>query len=209
MPRLTRAGYRVVTTDLRGLGESSTGWDDYTGAATGSDIVAVLDTLKAGPAHLVGQSNAAGAVVWAAAEAPHLVRSLTLIGPFVRDIPPASFADSAMTWGMITLGLARPWGVSLWGSYYKSLYPSAPPADLDAYTAGLQANLSEKGRLEAVQAMMQAAQGRGHSDSRRSPRFRPRPWARLSPDVRPTATCAMSGLSAELLGLPGCPDRNQ
>jgi pimeloyl-ACP methyl ester carboxylesterase len=61
-----------------------------------------------------------------------------------------------MTWGMINLGLARPWGVGLWGGYYKSLYPSAPPADLDKYIANLQANLSEKGRLEAVQAMMQA-----------------------------------------------------
>jgi pimeloyl-ACP methyl ester carboxylesterase len=94
-PHFTAAGYRVVTTDLRGLGESSTGWSDYTGAATGSDIVALLRELNSSPAHLIGQSNAAGAVVWAAAEAPDLVRSVTLIGPFVRDIPPASFADSA------------------------------------------------------------------------------------------------------------------
>jgi pimeloyl-ACP methyl ester carboxylesterase len=123
-PQLTQAGYRVITTDLRGLGESSTGWDDYTGAATGSDIVTLVRELNAGPAHLVGQSNAAGAVVWAVAEAPDLVRSLTLIGPFVRDIPPAPVGDTAITWGMINLGLARPWGVSLWGTYYKSLYPA-------------------------------------------------------------------------------------
>jgi pimeloyl-ACP methyl ester carboxylesterase len=155
-PKLVAAGYRVITTDVRGLGESSTGWDDYTGAATGSDVVALLHDLNAGPAHLVGQSNAAGAVVWAAAEAPDLVRSLTLIGPFVRDIPPASFTDSAMTWGLINVGLARPWGVGLWGNYYSSLYPTTRPSDLDAYTQALQANLSEKGRLEAVQAMMQA-----------------------------------------------------
>ena len=156
VPTLVDAGYRVVTTDLRGLGESSTGWDDYTGAATGSDVVALLRTLHAGSAHLVGQSNAAGAVVWAAAEAPELVSSLTLIGPFVRDIPPASLVDSTVTWGMINVGLARPWGVGLWGSYYQSLYPTARPADLDAYTAALQANIAEKGRLEAVQGMMQA-----------------------------------------------------
>ena len=62
---------------MRGPAESSTGWDDY----TGSNIVALLRELKVGPAHLVGQSNAAGAVAWAAAEAPDLVRSLTLIGP--------------------------------------------------------------------------------------------------------------------------------
>jgi Alpha/beta hydrolase family len=68
-PQLTSGGYRVITTDLRGLGESSTGWDDFTGAATGSDVVALLRELHAGPAHLVGESNAAGAGVWAAAEA--------------------------------------------------------------------------------------------------------------------------------------------
>src|SRR5258708_8045411 len=28
-PRLVAAGYRVVPMDLRGLGESSTGWPDY------------------------------------------------------------------------------------------------------------------------------------------------------------------------------------
>src|SRR5436853_3965601 len=52
-PQLVAAGYRVITTDLRGLGESSTGWSDYTGAATGSDVVALLRELNAGPAHLV------------------------------------------------------------------------------------------------------------------------------------------------------------
>ena len=51
-PTLVDAGYHVVTTNLGGLGESSTGWDDYTGAATGSDVVALLRTLHAGPAGL-------------------------------------------------------------------------------------------------------------------------------------------------------------
>jgi pimeloyl-ACP methyl ester carboxylesterase len=122
-PQFASVGYRVITTDLRGLGESSTGWSDYTGAATGSDIVALLRELHAGPANLIGQSNSAGAVVWAAADAPDLVRSVTLIGPFVREIPPASFSNTVMTWGMINLGLARPWGVSLWGTYPHTEMP--------------------------------------------------------------------------------------
>jgi pimeloyl-ACP methyl ester carboxylesterase len=66
-PRLAAAGYRVVSMDLRGLGESSPGWDDYSAAAVGSDVVALLRELDAGPAHLVGTSMAAGAVAWAAA----------------------------------------------------------------------------------------------------------------------------------------------
>src|SRR5258708_7606126 len=39
-PRLESAGLRVVTMDLRGLGESSTDWPDYSAASVGADIVA-------------------------------------------------------------------------------------------------------------------------------------------------------------------------
>jgi pimeloyl-ACP methyl ester carboxylesterase len=143
----------VVTIDLRGHGESSTGWDDYTTAAVGSDIVALLHMLDAGPAVLIGTSAGAGASAWAAAEAPALVRGLVLIGPFVRSMPPASALDAAVQWAMVNVLLARPWGAALWGSYYGSLYPSTKPADLASYRKALTANLNERGRLEAVQAM--------------------------------------------------------
>ena len=83
-PQLVAAGHRVLTMDVRGHGESSTGWPDYTVGAIGSDIVALIRSLAAGPATIVGASMAAGAAVWAAAEAPELVSRLVLIGPFVR-----------------------------------------------------------------------------------------------------------------------------
>jgi pimeloyl-ACP methyl ester carboxylesterase len=154
-PQLASAGYRVLSMDLRGLGESSTGWNDYTGAATGSDVVALLRELNAGPAHLIGQSNAAGSVAWAAAEAPDQVRSVTLIGPFARTLP-VSPAQSLMFWGMINLGLVRPWGAAAWGSFYDSLYPTAKPADHSAHLDRIKANLREKGRLEVVRTMLRA-----------------------------------------------------
>ena len=76
-PQLAQAGYRVVTMDVRGHGESSTAWDDFSVAGVGSDIVALIRHLDGGPAVVVGESMAAGATVWAAAEAPELVAGVS------------------------------------------------------------------------------------------------------------------------------------
>ncbi len=103
-PQLVAAGYRVVTMDLRGLGESSTGWADYSVAGVGSDLVALITALDAGPAVIAGCSMAAGAAVWAAAEAPELVAGLVLLGPFVRG------ATSRQNRLLYSALFARPWG---------------------------------------------------------------------------------------------------
>lgn len=87
-PKVVANGYRVVTTDLRGLGNSSVGWPAYTNAALGSDLVALVRHLGATSATIIGTSMGAGAAAWAAAEAPDLVDGLILIGPFVRVLPP-------------------------------------------------------------------------------------------------------------------------
>lgn len=154
---LVAAGYRVVAMDLRGLGESDTGFTDYSASAVGADVVALLRNLDSGPAHLVGNSMGAGAVAWAAAEAPELVESLTLIGPFVRDIPPTSRVQAALMGTIFNGLLQRPWGPLAWDFYYSSLYPTAKPADFPAYRAALKANVAEKGRLEALRAMANAS----------------------------------------------------
>jgi len=63
-PRRGGAGYRVAATDLRGHGESRTGWDSYTRAP--ADISAPTGHLG-GPAATVGHSFAGGSAVIAAA----------------------------------------------------------------------------------------------------------------------------------------------
>ena len=68
VPLLVAAGYRVVTMDVRGHGETSVRWPDYTVGATGSDMLALIEHLNAGPAFISGTSMAAGAAVYAAAE---------------------------------------------------------------------------------------------------------------------------------------------
>ncbi len=153
-PRLVEAGYQAACLDVRGHGESSTHWPDYSVAGVGSDLLALARSLgasSAAPAMLVGDSMSAGAAVWAAAEAPELVASLVLIDPVVRGEGslPQQLLFSAL--------LARPWGPAFWLRYYASLYPSRKPDDFAAYCAGLRANLTRRGRLEALQEMIAAS----------------------------------------------------
>ena len=151
-PQLVAAGHRVVTLDLRGHGDSDTTFSDHSRPAAGDDVVALLEHLDAGPAHLVGTSFGASAVVWAAADAPDRVASCTLVGPFVRDLPVPAVQAAALR-----LALRRPWGVAFWAWWYgQKLFPGARPADHDAHVAAVRASLAEAGRLEALAAMARA-----------------------------------------------------
>ncbi len=158
-PRLIEAGFRVVALDLRGHGESSTGWKDLSAEAIGGDILALLHHLRVKQALVIGNSMAAGAAVWAAAEEPGAVSGLVLIGPFVRDVGPGW--QRALLRPVFRIVLARPWGVSFWIRFWSSLFPTAKPADFDSYAATLRRNLSEPGRLESLSAMMLGKSRRG------------------------------------------------
>jgi pimeloyl-ACP methyl ester carboxylesterase len=156
-PKLLAAGYRTVTMDIRGHGNSSTGWPDYSSSALGSDVVALLRHLHAGPAAVIGTSMGAGAVAWAAAEAPDAIRDLVVIGPFMRELPAALWWTDKLQKILIKAAFAGPWATSAWAAYYATLYPTAKPADFEAYKAKLTANLAEPGRMAATKAMMNAS----------------------------------------------------
>ena len=49
--------------------------------------------------------------------------------------------------------LRGPWKVPLSGLFYKTLYPTAQPADFDAYINDLKITLREHGRFEALRAL--------------------------------------------------------
>jgi pimeloyl-ACP methyl ester carboxylesterase len=148
-PQLVEAGFRVVTMDLRGHGESSAAWPDYSAAAIGSDMLALIRHLEAGPATIIGNSKSGGAAVWAAAEAPELVSGLVLISPFVRVTMPAWQAKLLFT--PLFIG---PWGPAVWIRYYQTLYRSQKPADFPAYLSALADNIRQPGRMAALRAMM-------------------------------------------------------
>jgi pimeloyl-ACP methyl ester carboxylesterase len=147
-PRLSKAGYRAVTADLRGHGDSSVPWKTYDVPSVGSDVLALIEHLQAGPAHIIGTSFAPGAAVWAAAERPAAIRSLVLIGPFVRQAQSNPFM-TATGW----LLMNNPWRVRLWGMFYHSLYPTRRPPDFHEYLMQLLQNLAQPGRFEAARAL--------------------------------------------------------
>jgi len=151
IPQLVEAGYRAVSMDVRGLGETSVAWDDYTVAGVGADILALIRDLEAGPAVVIGTSMAAGAAVWAATEAPDLIRGMIMVGPFVRG------DGNKFLEAVFTVMLARPWGPSMWLKYFSTLYPTRKPEDFTEYTAALKTNLKEPGRLESLLAMLRAS----------------------------------------------------
>ena len=147
-PPLIEAGYRVVTADMRGHGESSSNWSEYTTSAAGLDILGLIDHLDAGPAHVIGTSFSPGAMVYASAERPEAFRSLTLIGPWLRDAS-TGFIQNLMT----AVLLNGPWKVAGWIMFYKTLYPTRKPDDFDEYLEKLSANLHEPGRFEAMKGL--------------------------------------------------------
>jgi len=151
VPQLVTAGYRAISLDVRGHGESSTIWPDFSVAGIGSDILALVRHLNAGPAIIIGTSMAAGAEVWAAAEAPELINGLVLIAPFVRGD-----GDRALQLMFAAL-FTRPWGPAMWLKYYSTLYPARKPADFAEYSTTLRANLKAPGRMEALQQMLKAS----------------------------------------------------
>jgi pimeloyl-ACP methyl ester carboxylesterase len=148
-PILKLANYRVITMDLRGHGESSVNWSDYSPEAIGDDLLALMEHLNIKQAIVMGTSYTAASAVWAAGTSPSKVLGLVLLGPFIRDIP-LSLMQSLM---MRTL-LTGPWRVAAWIAYYSSLYPSQKPVDFEEYRQKLTANFSEKGRFDALRAMV-------------------------------------------------------
>ena len=148
-PVLERAGYRVITMDVRGHGESSARWPDYSAHAVGRDALALLAHLDAGPAVILGSSFAAGSALWAAHDSPRSVAGVVLLGPIVRDPTVPWFARLALN-----IGLAGPWRVWFWTTYWDSLFPERP-VDQAQVKAAITRNLREPGRMDALRTMIE------------------------------------------------------
>jgi pimeloyl-ACP methyl ester carboxylesterase len=154
-PTLSQAGYRVVSADLRGHGESSMGWKSVTGtdAISRTDIAGDLLALiryLGGPAVIVGHSISGGAATIAAAEQPDLVSGIVEINPFTKT-------QKVNLGALVRIrryrqGISRLGGLQLfhslriWLRYLDVAYPTKP-ADYAEYIAALAAKLREPGRM--------------------------------------------------------------
>lgn len=154
-PKVSQAGYRVVSADLRGHGESSMGWKSVTGtdAISRTDIAGDLLALirhLGGPAVIVGHSISGGAATIAAAQQPDLVSGIVEINPFTKT-------QKISLGGLVRIrryrqGISRLGGLQvfhslrIWLRYLDVAYPTKP-ADYAEYMAALAAKLREPGRM--------------------------------------------------------------
>lgn len=145
---LVAAGYRVVTVDARGFGDSSAEWPDFTRKAIAGDYLALIRHLNGGPATLVASSYVGGSATLASVLEPSVVTGIVLLGGFIREEPPT------MTSRMLKRFMASPLARGMWPGYYKSLYTSAKPADLDDHISAIAGNLKEPGRWRALGRMI-------------------------------------------------------
>jgi pimeloyl-ACP methyl ester carboxylesterase len=150
--RLVSAGYRVAVVDLRGHGDSDTGFPVYGDRATAGDLIDVIESLGGGPAVIAGASMSAGAAIIAAGTRPDLVSGLVLLGPFARN-------GSAAMAALLRVLLARPWGPTVWRGYSASLWPGLG-AEARERATHLSRRLARTGRW---QAFARTAAGADHS----------------------------------------------
>jgi pimeloyl-ACP methyl ester carboxylesterase len=157
-PRLVAAGYRVVSADLRGCGESTVGWPSYTRTDIAGDLLALIRHLG-GPATLVGHSIAGGAATVAAARAPELISGIVEIAPFTRAqaMQLSAFRSKSYRRGAYRMAGTMMGSVSQWLSYLDHAYPGTRPTDWTERQAAIAAELREPGRMKALQAMLKTA----------------------------------------------------
>ena len=155
IPRLVAAGHRVAAVDLRGCGESSADWPDWSRTAIAGDLLAVIRHLG-GPAVLVGHSISGGAATIAAAQEPSLITAVVELAPFTRkqSISLNDLRVKRFRQGMLRLlGTGLFGSASLWRSYLDVAYPGVKPADWTERLGRIDALLHEPGRMKALQGM--------------------------------------------------------
>jgi pimeloyl-ACP methyl ester carboxylesterase len=144
---LVAKGYRVARVDLRGHGDSTTGFRRYGDAATADDFLTVINAFGGGPAVLAGASLSAAAAVIAAGRRPDQVAGLVLIGPFLRN------GTGEVMRRLLNGAFARPWGPYLWRLYATKLWPGLGEAARERATKSM-ASLTRPGRWSAFRATL-------------------------------------------------------
>ncbi|NJP66114.1 alpha/beta fold hydrolase [Streptomyces spiramenti] len=158
-PVLVTAGYRVAAVDLRGCGESSAAWPEWSRTAIAGDLLAVIRHLG-GPAVLVGHSISGGAATIAAASEPELVTGVIELAPFTRkqSVAMGDLRVKRFRQGMLRLLGAVVFGSTrMWRSYLDVAYPGPKPADWAERLATVEAGLREPGRMRTLQGMGRTA----------------------------------------------------
>ncbi|PSK97614.1 pimeloyl-ACP methyl ester carboxylesterase [Murinocardiopsis flavida] len=144
-PALAAAGWRVAALDLRGHGDSDTGFTDHSTRALADDMTALAEELDGGPALLIGNSMGGTAAAWAAAARPDLVRGVVLIAAFLRG----EGVQGPMKWAL-KLALLRPWGPRFTHSYLSGLFSGRTADDHGDHVGAIRTHLSDRRRFPEI-----------------------------------------------------------
>jgi pimeloyl-ACP methyl ester carboxylesterase len=148
-PELAQAGYQVANADLRGHGESSTGWASITCTYVAGDLLALISRMGR-PAVIVGHSISGGAATITAAKHPDLVSGIIEINPLTRaqkvDVGAFLRIRRDRRCGSLLTGTRIFRSLGLWMRYLDLAYP-IKPADYADYIAALATKLREPGRM--------------------------------------------------------------
>jgi 3-oxoadipate enol-lactonase len=151
LPILARH-YRVIAPDLRAHGQSPAPHGSLTVQAMAADVAALLDELKAAPAHLVGLSLGGCVAQMLALRHPAHVRSLTLVNTFAR-LQPAGWRGARRLLKRLGLLCSAPMATN--AAYIaEGLFPKPDQAP---YRAAAIASLCQNSRrtyLAAIRAIL-------------------------------------------------------
>lgn len=150
--RLLKEGWRLVTADLPGHGDSPP-QPSYGVAETATALVDLLDALDAGPAVVVGNSFAPPAAVWAATEHSDQIRALVAISPHMEA--DESLGATLQRWAIRGL-LRGPLAAPMWARLYRSWYKAVIPERLDAHVDRLRTMMSDPAQRRAVRETLAA-----------------------------------------------------
>ncbi|KAJ1550887.1 hypothetical protein HK096_004413 [Nowakowskiella sp. JEL0078] len=166
------AGYRVLALDLRGLGESSTGFKSFQVEDIVSDVIAILEKEEISyPVTILGHSISAAVAVHLASKYPERIKNIVAIGglfrPMMLGMNAVIFKDLHIRSSILInctkdsafihlrfLFFTNLWGASAWLGYFKSMFKK-PPSDLPEYCEIDEYHLNEdKKRIKAISALL-------------------------------------------------------
>ncbi|OMJ18979.1 hypothetical protein AYI70_g5021 [Smittium culicis] len=113
-----KKNYRLIVSDIRGFGDSSSGFTDYTPELVASDITKIISEKKIEDnIVLVGNSLAAGSCLLVASKNNPAIKGVMMFGPLVHDML-SDKVVSPFTYPFLT----GPWGKYFWFSFQKLLF---------------------------------------------------------------------------------------
>jgi pimeloyl-ACP methyl ester carboxylesterase len=96
--RLTQAGFRAIAVNPRGAGASAGSFDGLTLHTLAADVAGVIESLRAGPVHLVGHGFGNRVARCLVTDRPDLVRSIVLLAGAGDFEPTAEVVRALRSW---------------------------------------------------------------------------------------------------------------